>query len=88
MKEQQNESRRKNERLALKLQELKTLIQEKQEEIDNLCAAEYLCTFIAHNADDTVDVDSDGRRLRVNVRPGVEASEFTCGSATSIERLL
>ncbi|MDY0093736.1 MAG: proteasome ATPase [Candidatus Vecturithrix sp.] len=80
VKEQQNESRRKNERLALKLQELKTLIQEKQEEIDNLCAPpNTYATFIAHNADGTVDVDSDGRRLRVNVRPGVEASEFTVG---------
>lgn len=80
VKEQQNESRRKNERLALKLQELKTLIQEKQEEIDNLCAPpNTYATFIACNLDGTVDVDSDGRRLRVNVRPGVEASHFTVG---------
>ncbi|GAK61352.1 hypothetical protein U27_01252 [Candidatus Vecturithrix granuli] len=80
VKEQQNESRRKNERLASKLQELKTLIQEKQEEIDNLCAPpNTYATFIACNPDGTVDVDSDGRRLRVNVRPGVEVSQFTVG---------
>ena len=80
VKEQQNESRRRNERLAAKLQELKTLIQEKQEEIDSLCAPPNTYgTFIAINADGTIDIDSDGRRMRVNVRPGVDAHQFTIG---------
>lgn len=80
VKEQQNESLRRNERLASKLQELKTLIQEKQEEIDSLCAPpNSYGTFIMVNDDHTVDVDSDGRRLRVNARPGFEVTQLTAG---------
>lgn len=80
VKEQQNESRRRNERLAAKLQELKTLIQEKQEEIDSLCAPPNTYgAFLAINADGTIDIDSDGRRMRVNVRPGIDAHQFMTG---------
>ena len=80
VKEQQNESHRRNERLASKLQELKTLIQEKQEEIDNLCAPpNSYGTFIALNPDNSIDIDSDGRRLRVTVRPGIDPNSFTVG---------
>ncbi|GAK54167.1 hypothetical protein U14_05446 [Candidatus Moduliflexus flocculans] len=80
MKEQQIESRRRNERLATKLQELKTLIREKQEEIDTLCAPpNSYGTFLAVNDDQTIDVENDGRRLRVTVRPGVNAEEFSAG---------
>ena len=56
VKEQQNESLRRNEQLASKLQELKTLVQKKQEEIDNLCAPpNSYSTFIAVNPDQTVE---------------------------------
>ena len=80
VKEQQNESLRRNEQLASKLQELKTLVQKKQEEIDNLCAPpNSYSTFIAVNPDQTVDIDSDGRRLRVNVRPGINPTQFKVG---------
>lgn len=80
VKEQQHESHRRNERLASKLQELKTLIREKQEEIDSLCAPpNSYGTFIELNPDETIDIDSDGRRLRVNVRPGVNPGQFTSG---------
>ena len=75
VKEQQSESLRRNERLASKLQELKTMIREKQEEIDTLCAPpNSYGAFISVNADRTVDIDNDGKRLRVNVRPGVDPS--------------
>ncbi len=80
MKEQQIESRRRNERLATKLQELKTLIREKQEEIDTLCAPpNSYGTFLALNDDQTIDVENDGRRLRVTVRPGVDITQFSAG---------
>jgi proteasome-associated ATPase len=80
LKEQQHESLRRNERLAAKLQELKALVREKQEEIDSLCAPpNSYGTFIVVNPDNTVDVDSEGRRLRVRVRPGIQLSEFTAG---------
>ncbi|PIE32773.1 proteasome ATPase [candidate division KSB3 bacterium] len=80
VKEQQHESRRRNERLASKLQELKTLIREKQEEIDSLCAPpNSYGTFLALNSDQTIDIDSDGRRLRVNARPGINSEDFTSG---------
>lgn len=80
MKEQQIESRRRNERLATKLQELKTLIREKQEEIDTLCAPpNSYGTFLAVNDDQTIDVENDGRRLRVTVRPGVDIAQFSAG---------
>ncbi len=80
MKEQQIESRRRNERLATKLQELKTLIREKQEEIDTLCAPpNSYGTFLAVNDDNTIDVENDGRRLRVTVRPGLENQQFSAG---------
>ncbi|MBD3306938.1 proteasome ATPase [candidate division KSB3 bacterium] len=78
--EQQQESRRRNDHLVSKLQELKSLVQEKQEEIDNLCAPpNSYGTFIALNADHTIDIDSDGRRLRVNARPGLNTAQFTAG---------
>jgi proteasome-associated ATPase len=80
VKEQQNESLRRNERLASKLQELKALIREKQEEIDSLCAPpNSYGTFLTCNQDNTVDIESDGRRLRVNVRPGFNPSQFKAG---------
>ena len=80
VKEQQHESRRRNERLASKLQELKTLIREKQEEIETLCAPpNSYGTYLETNEDRSVDIDSDGRRLRVSVRPDLEPSSFTCG---------
>ena len=80
VKEQQSESLRRNEQLAAKLQELKTLVREKQEEIDNLCAPpNSYGTFIAVNPDHTIDLDNDGRRLRVNVRPGIDPAEFEAG---------
>ncbi len=80
VKEQQNESLRRNEQLASKLQELKTLVREKQEEIDTLCAPpNSYGTFIALNKDNTIDIDSDGKRLRVNVRPGTNLSQFKVG---------
>lgn len=80
VREQQHEALRRNERLASKLQELKSIVQEKQEEIDNLCAPpNSYGTFLSVNRDDTIDIDSDGRRLRVNVRPGIQASDFRVG---------
>ncbi|MCP4399392.1 MAG: proteasome ATPase [bacterium] len=80
VKEQQHESRRRNERLASKLQELKTLIREKQEEIETLCAPpNSYGTYLAGNSDRSVDIDSDGRRLRVAVRPGIDPTLFSSG---------
>ncbi len=80
VKEQQHEALRRNERLVSKLQELKQLIQEKQEEIESLCAPPNTYgVFIELNADHTIDIDSDGRRLRVNVRPGLDPTHFVEG---------
>ncbi len=79
-KEQQQEARRRNERLIAKLQELKALVQEKQDEIDNLCAPpNSYATFLTRYADETIDIESDGRRLRVNVRPGIDPRDFVAG---------
>lgn len=80
VREQQHEALRRNERLASKLQELKGIVQEKQEEIDNLCAPpNSYGTFLTANDDETIDIDSDGRRLRVNMRPGMQAADFSVG---------
>ena len=89
MKEQHTESRRRNERLAAKLQELKTLIREKQEEIDSLCAPpNSYGTFLCVNEDRTLDIESDGRRLRVNMRPGVEIERFVVGQQVILNESL
>lgn len=80
LKEQQYESHRRNERLVAKLQELKTLIQEKQAEIDSLCAPpNSYATFLALNDDGTIEIDNDGRRLRVNLRPGIDPLQLKAG---------
>ncbi|PID58326.1 proteasome ATPase [candidate division KSB3 bacterium] len=80
VKEQQRESRRRNERLVSKLQQLKTLIREKQDEIETLCVPpNSYATYIALNDDGSIDIESEGRRLRVTARPGLEPRSFRSG---------
>src|SRR5215216_2091706 len=62
-----------NERLAQTLREARDQILTLKEEVDRLAQPPSgFGTFLARNEDDTVDVFTGGRKLRVNVSPNVD----------------
>ncbi|WP_235735990.1 proteasome ATPase [Nocardioides alcanivorans] len=69
-----------NERLAQTLREARDQIVQLKEEIDKLAQPPAgFGTFLQRNDDDSVDVISGGRKLRVTVSPGIEADELVRG---------
>ncbi|MFS3130361.1 proteasome ATPase [Nocardioides sp. Bht2] len=69
-----------NERLAQTLREARDQILALKEEIDQLAQPPAgFGTFLAHNEDGSVDVFTGGRKLRVNVSPGVDSAELVRG---------
>ena len=66
-----------NERLAQTLREARDQIMKLKEEVDRLAQPPAgFGTFLARNEDDSVDVFTGGRKLRVNVSPSVDLDDL------------
>ncbi|WP_341231317.1 proteasome ATPase [Nocardioides salarius] len=78
-----------NERLAQTLREARDQITKLKEEVDRLAQPPAgFGTFLARNDDDSVDVLTGGRKLRVNVSPGVELDELTRGQEVMLNEAM
>jgi proteasome-associated ATPase len=78
--EQLGEGRKQNEKLVAMLQEAKEQINALKQEVEKLCAPpNSYGVFRQRNKDATIDVDLDGRRLKVNVHPKLETYDFEPG---------
>ena len=86
---QVSDARKQNEKLVMAFQEAKRQIEQLREEVDKLSAPpNSYGKFIAHNPDGTVDVDLDGRRVRVNVHPRLDAESFESGQSLILNESL
>jgi len=78
-----------NERLAQTLREARDQITKLKEEVDRLAQPPAgFGTFIQRNEDDSVDVFTGGRKLRVNVSPGVGLDELVKGQEVMLNEAL
>ncbi len=78
-----------NERLAQTLREARDQIMKLKEEVDRLAQPPAgFGTFIQRNDDDSVDVFTGGRKLRVNVSPGVEIEALVRGQEVMLNEAL
>ncbi len=78
-----------NERLAQTLREARDQITKLKEEVDRLAQPPAgFGTFLARNDDDSVDVFTGGRKLRVNVSPGVELDALTRGQEVMLNEAM
>jgi proteasome-associated ATPase len=78
-----------NERLAQTLREARDQIMKLKEEVDRLAQPPAgFGTFIQRNDDDSVDVFTGGRKLRVNVSPGVELDAIVRGQEVMLNEAL
>lgn len=78
-----------NERLAQTLREARDQITKLKEEVDRLAQPPAgFGTFLARNEDDSVDVFTGGRKLRVNVSPGVELDDLVKGQEVMLNEAL
>jgi proteasome-associated ATPase len=78
-----------NERLAQTLREARDQIMKLKEEVDRLAQPPAgFGTFLARNEDDSVDVFTGGRKLRVNVSPSVELDELQRGQEVMLNEAL
>ncbi|WP_445255639.1 proteasome ATPase [Nocardioides aurantiacus] len=78
-----------NERLAGTLREARDQIVTLKEEVDRLAQPPTgFGTFLQRNEDDSVDVFTGGRKLRVTVSPGVELDELTRGQEVMLNEAL
>ncbi len=78
-----------NERLASTLREARDRITGLKEEVDRLAQPPTgFGTFLGANDDDTVDVFTGGRKLRVNVSPNVEAEGLSRGQEVMLNEAL
>jgi proteasome-associated ATPase len=78
-----------NERLAQTLREARDQIMKLKEEVDRLAQPPAgFGTFIQRNEDDSVDVFTGGRKLRVNVSPGVELESLVRGQEVMLNEAL
>lgn len=83
------DARKQNEKLVMAFQEAKHQIEQLREEVDKLSAPpNSYGKFIAHNPDGTVDIDLDGRRVRVNVHPRLDAESFKPGQSLILNESL
>ena len=72
-----------NERLAQTLREARDQITKLKEEVDRLAQPPAgFGTFLARNDDDSIDVFTGGRKLRVNVSPSVDLASGPWSSPT------
>ncbi|MDN5894462.1 MAG: proteasome ATPase [Nocardioides sp.] len=78
-----------NERLAQTLREARDQITSLKEEVDRLAQPPAgFGTFLQRNDDDTVDVFTGGRKLRVTVSPSVEVEELRRGQEVMLNEAL
>jgi proteasome-associated ATPase len=78
-----------NERLAQTLREARDQIMKLKEEVDRLAQPPAgFGTFLGRNEDDSVDVFTGGRKLRVNVSPAVELDELVAGQEVMLNEAL
>ncbi|HEX7738418.1 MAG TPA: proteasome ATPase [Marmoricola sp.] len=78
-----------NERLAETLREARDQIITLKEEVDRLAQPPTgFGTFLQRNEDDSVDVYTGGRKLRVNVSPAVNAEELRRGQEVMLNEAL
>ncbi len=78
-----------NERLAATLREARDQITTLKEEVDRLAQPPTgFGTFLGANDDDTVDVFTGGRKLRVNVSPNVDIDELARGQEVMLNEAL
>ncbi len=78
-----------NERLAQTLREARDQITKLKEEVDRLAQPPAgFGTFLTRNDDDSVDVFTGGRKLRVNVSPGVELDTLQRGQEVMLNEAL
>src|SRR6201986_5597957 len=78
-----------NERLAATLREARDQIVALKEEVDRLAQPPSgFGVFLQANEDDTCDVFTGGRKMRVSVSPNVELSELRPGQAVGLHEAL
>jgi proteasome-associated ATPase len=78
-----------NERLAQTLREARDQIMTLKEEVDRLAQPPAgFGTFLGRNDDDTIDVFTGGRKLRVNVSPSVDLDELQRGQEVMLNEAL
>src|SRR5215212_3490692 len=78
-----------NERLAQTLREARDQIMKLKEEVDRLAQPPAgFGTFLGRNEDDSVDVFTGGRKLRVTVSPAVELDSLTRGQEVMLNEAL
>jgi proteasome-associated ATPase len=78
-----------NERLATTLREARDQIVTLKEEVDRLAQPPTgFGTFLKRNEDDSVDVFTGGRKLRVNVSPSVDLETLTKGQEVMLNEAL
>ena len=78
-----------NERLATTLREARDQIVALKEEVDRLAQPPSgFGVFLNANEDDTCDVFTGGRKMRVNVSPNVELSELRAGQEVVLNEAL
>ncbi len=78
-----------NERLAQTLREARDQIMKLKEEVDRLAQPPAgFGTFLARNEDDSIDVFTGGRKLRVNVSPSVDLDTLQRGQEVMLNEAL
>jgi len=78
-----------NERLAGTLRDARDQIMTLKEEVDRLAQPPTgFGTFLARNEDDSVDVFTGGRKLRVTVSPAVDLDELTKGQEVMLNEAM
>ncbi len=78
-----------NERLAQTLREARDQIMTLKEEVDRLAQPPAgFGTFLSRNDDDSIDVFTGGRKLRVNVSPSVDLDELRKGQEVMLNEAL
>jgi len=78
-----------NERLAQTLREARDQIMKLKEEVDRLAQPPAgFGTFLTRNDDDSVDVFTGGRKLRVNVSPSVDVESLRRGQEVMLNEAL
>ena len=78
-----------NERLAQTLREARDQIMTLKEEVDRLAQPPAgFGTFLHRNEDDTIDVFTGGRKLRVNVSPSVDLEDLRKGQEVMLNEAL
>src|SRR5512141_283390 len=78
-----------NERLAQTLREARDQIMKLKEEVDRLAQPPAgFGTFLTRNEDDSIDVFTGGRKLRVNVSPAVDLDALVKGQEVMLNEAL